>query len=90
MRITRIDFEGKTGYYATAQRKTSFGSKPTVIVVTILTPERPNGREQSIAADCEKKIYAAAQRLQHDLEGYRGTNSDIHGYYSELLRLSDV
>ncbi len=90
MRITRIDFEGKTGYYATAQRKTSMGSTPNVIVITILTPERPNGLEQNIAANSEKKICAAAQRLQHELEGYQGTNSDVHGFYLELLKLSDI
>ena len=90
MRITRIDFEGKTGYYATAQRKTSMGSTPNVIVITILTLERPNGLEHNIAADSEKKIYEAAQRLQDELEGHQGTNSDIHGYYNELLKLSDI
>ena len=90
MRITRIDFEGQTGYYATAQRKVSMGSTPNVIVITILTPERPNGLEQNIAADSEEKIYAAAQSLQHELDGYQGTNSDVQGIYLELLKLSDI
>jgi len=45
MRITRIDFEGRKGHYATAQRRVGAGSAPNVVVVTILTPDQPNGRE---------------------------------------------
>ena len=90
MRITRIDFEGQTGYYATAQRKTSFGSEPNAIAVTILTPEHPNGREHHVAADCEDDLFSMAECLQYHLDGRQGTNSDVHDYYLELLKLSDI
>ena len=90
MRITRIDFEGKAGHYATAQQKTSPGSKPNVIVVTILTPEHPNGREHHVAADCEDDLFSMAECLQHHLDECQGTNSDVHDYYLELLKLSDI
>ena len=93
MRITRIDFEGSSkrpGHYATAQRRTGSGSAPNVVVVTILTPDVPDGREHHVTADCEDDIRSMAECLQHHLDGCRGTGSDIHGYYVELLRLSDL
>jgi hypothetical protein len=90
MRITRIDFEGKPGYYASAQRRAASGNAPNVVVVTILTPEQPDGREHHVTADCEDDIRSMAQCLQYHLDGYRGTGSDVHDYYLELLRLSDI
>jgi len=85
MRITRIDFEGRPGRYATAVRKRRSDS----IEVTILTPEFPDGREHSVLADCKEDIFSMAECLQHHLDGRRGTNSMIHDYYRELLKLSD-
>ncbi|HOD84501.1 MAG TPA: hypothetical protein PKG77_24020 [Phycisphaerae bacterium] len=90
MRITRIDFEGKRGHYATAQRRVGAGNAPNVVVVTILTPDQPNGREHHVLADCEDDLRSMAECLQHHLDGCRGTNSDVYGYYAELLRLSDI
>ena len=85
MRITRIDFEGQAGNYATAVRKRD----SQYIDATILTPGTPNGREHHVQADCEEDIYSMAECLQHELDGCRGTNSMIHDYYRELLMLSD-
>ncbi len=85
MRITRIDFEGQDGNYATAVRRR--GSDH--IEVTILTPDVPDGREHSVLAGCRDDIFSMAECLQHHLDGHRGTNSMIHDYYNELLRLSD-
>ena len=90
MRLTRIDFEGKPGHYATAQRRTGSGTAPNVVVVTILTPDVPNGREHHVTADCEDDLFSMAECLQHHLDGCQGTNSMIHDYYRELLRLSDL
>jgi len=90
MRLTRIDFEGKAGHYATAQRRTGSGSDPNVVVVTILTPDMPDGRDHHVQADCKDDLRSMAECLQHHLDGCRGTGSDIHGYYVELLRLSDL
>ena len=90
MRLTRIDFEGKPGHYATAQRRAASGTAPNVLVVTILTPEQPNGREHHVTADCEENLRSMAECLQYHLDGCRGTGSDIHGYYVELRRLSDL
>jgi len=85
MRITRIDFEGQLGYYATAVRRRG----NDLIEVTILTPESPDGRQHHVQADCEEDIFSMAECLQHHLDGHRGTNSMIHDYYRELLKLSD-
>ncbi len=90
MRLTRIDFEGKPGHHATAQRRTAGGTAPNVMVVTILTPDMPNGREHHVKADCQDDVWSMAQCLQQHLDGCRGTNSMIHDYYRELLRLSDL
>ena len=85
MRITRIDFEGKPGHYATAQSRR--GSDQ--IEVELLTPDFPDGRKHHVQADCEEDIFSMAQCLQEHLDGYKGTNSDVHDCYQELLRLSD-
>ncbi|AQT67933.1 hypothetical protein STSP2_01085 [Anaerohalosphaera lusitana] len=83
MRITRIEFEGQIGYFATAHRKRYTDH----IEVELLTPDFPNGKQYQIAANSEEDIYAMAEQMQLSLEGYRGTNSDIHDYYRELIRL---
>jgi len=85
MRITRIDFEGRPGHYATAVRK----RESDQIDVTILTPDTPGGRQHHVQADCREDIFSMAECLQHQLDGCRGTNSMIHDYYRELLGLSD-
>ena len=85
MRITRIDFEGQAGNYATAVRKRD----SQYIDVTILKPNMPGGRKHHVQVDSEEDIYTMAECLQHELDGCRGTNSMIHDYYRELLRLSD-
>ena len=85
MRITRIDFEGRPGNYATAVRKQSSDH----VEVTILAPDTPNGQQHHILADCQEDLFSMAECLQERLEGHRGTNSDIHDYYRELMRLGD-
>ena len=87
MRITRIDFEGEViTNYATATRKRD----SQYIEVTILTPNVPNGRDHHVQADSEDDIYSMAECLQHELDECRGTNSMIHDYFRELLKLSDI
>ncbi len=85
MRITRIDFEGRAGNYATAVRKRDSHH----IEVTILTPDLPDGRDHTVEADCEEDIFSMAQCLQEHLDGRRGTNSMVHEYYRHLLLMSD-
>jgi len=85
MRITRIDFEGRPGHYATAVRKRDADH----IEVTILTPEFPDGREHSVLAACEEDIFSMAECLEHHLEGCPGTRYGNVHYYRELLKLRD-
>jgi hypothetical protein len=97
MRITRIDFEGRHEidgqaghWYATAQRRDGMHNGPNVVLVTIFAPDTPNGREHHVDAGCEEDLFSMADCLHHHLEGGRGTNSDIHDVYRDLLRLSDL
>lgn len=85
MRTTRIDLEGHPGNYATITRRR--GSD--LIEVTILTPVLPNGRTHHVQADCEEDLWSMAECLQEQLDGVRGTNSDIHDYLRELQRFAD-
>ena len=96
MRITRIDFEGRHEingqaghWYATAQRRDAMHDGLDIVVVTIFAPDMPNGRVHHVNADSEEDIRSMAECLHHHLEGYTGTNSDIHDYYIELAKLGN-
>ena len=93
MKLTRIDFEGTMKnykVYATAQRKETPGDTPNQILVTTMTPEHAEGREHWVTADCQDDVFSMADCLQCFLDGYKGSNSEIHDYYNELLKLSDI
>ncbi|MEX2388793.1 MAG: hypothetical protein WD534_13020 [Phycisphaeraceae bacterium] len=57
--------------------------------MTILTPDLPDGRTHHVQADCEDDLRSMAECLQEQLDGIRGTNSDIHDYFRELQRFAD-
>ena len=88
MRITRIDFEGKPGHHAVAQRMAGRDGRH-IVAVSILTPEEPNGRDMTAAGDDEQAVWSLAVHLQRRLDGHEGTNSMIHDYYRELQRFAD-
>ena len=86
MRITRIDIQGfAADRYATIARRQ--GSEQ--IEVTILAPDLPNGRVHHVQADCGEDIWSMAECLQAELDGHRGTFSDIYEYAGELKRFAD-
>ncbi|MEX0655305.1 MAG: hypothetical protein WD534_04265 [Phycisphaeraceae bacterium] len=85
MRTTRVDLEGRPGHYATITRPAT----SEFIVVTILTPRRPDGRTHHVQADCEDDLRSMAECLQQTLDGLRGTHSMIHEYHRELQRFAD-
>ena len=58
------------------------------ITVELLMPS--GDRTHHVQADCEEDIFSMAECLQFHLDGCKGTNSMIHEYYRELLRLSDL
>jgi hypothetical protein len=84
MKITRIDFAGVNGRFATIQRKDEY------MLAELLSPEAPDGRQHWIEADDETDIRSAADLLFCFLEGHDGTNSDIHDIYMRLLPLSNI
>ncbi len=87
MRTTRIDLQGdaRDGRYATITRPA--GSDH--IVVTILTPDEPDGRVHHVLADCEDDLRSMARCLQERLDGFQGTNSMAYEYLCELQRFAD-
>ena len=50
----------------------------------------PSGdRTHHVQADCDEDVRSMAECLQFHLDGCRGTNSDIHGYYTILQYFAD-
>jgi hypothetical protein len=67
MRITAIDFEGKSGYFAHCQYKDSRGKRDFIDVV-LMTPDKQ--AESFIAhIDEPKEILQASMLIQRALEG---------------------
>jgi hypothetical protein len=91
MKITRIDIEGENGATGTIQRKSS----DSVIEVTMSTPRTGrfgvHRRIRTLTANArfENEQFAVAAALQEAMDGCRGTNSMIHGYYRLLQQLGD-
>ena len=52
------------------------------IDVTILMPG--GERTHHVQADCDEDVQSMAECLQFNLDGCKGTNGDIHGYYTIL------
>ena len=90
MKLTRIDFQGgfkNNKVCAIAQRKKCHTSD-NQILVTLMAPNQEE-RQHWVNAACEDDVYSMADCLQCFLDGYKGSNSEIHDYYNELLKLSD-
>ena len=58
------------------------------IEVTILRPNCED-RKHMVLADCEEDIRSMAECLQHTLDGYDGTNSEIEEYVRVLQHFAD-
>jgi hypothetical protein len=84
MRITRIDFEGREGYFAIAKRKRDAKQ----IEVEILQPTMQGSHW--VDADDEDELFAMATFLQELLDGYEGTMEEAAQYYNPLLCISDI
>ncbi len=69
MRYTRIDIEGLPGRYATAQYQTGGPGTPDIVLVTIITPGTPNGREHFLDAEDQHDRRSMAECLAHHLAG---------------------
>ena len=85
MRTTRIDIEGRRGRYATVSRKD--GSR--TINITVLTPDRPDGKTAKANAANEDGQRCIAAWLHRELEGYEGAAGDVADYLRVIQTLAD-
>jgi len=88
MKITRIEIEGTAGHVAIARETGS----PTIRIDSIL--HDPKGQQAWVtweipARTDDDELFRIAQVVQRRCDGVRGTNSMIHDYFNELLRLAD-
>ena len=89
MRITAIEFAGTTkqgealpSVFATVRRSGEYAE------VTFSTPRGDRKYILAAKADDDER-YEVAADLQRTLDGYEGTNSDVHGYRTVLDYLLD-
>ena len=91
MNISRIELFGnidkKTGLpicFATVYSRPGKG----YFTVTITTPdnitEDQSARDHAVDATCQEDIFSMAQCLQFHLDGYKGSNSEVHDYFRLL------
>ncbi len=59
------------------------------ITVEILAHDREKCRTHHVQANCEEDLWSMAECLQFQLDGFKGTNSDIDDYCRLLRQLSD-
>ena len=87
MQTTRIDLQGDApdNRFCTITRPR--GSRH--IVVRILTPGFPDGREHHVDAGDRTDVLSMAECLQETLDGQAGTNSMVYDYFCELQRFMD-
>ena len=89
MNITRINLAGRLSKnnlpecFASIHRA---GGSAT-ITVTLLLPG--SEREYHVEADCPEDVFAMAERLQAQLDGCKGTHSEIQDYYRLLQNFTD-
>ena len=93
MKIKRIELEGPAGHAAIAREGDS------IRIDSIL--REPKGEQARVtrhvsatalraANDTERaRLFEIAAMVQRRCDGYRGTNSDVEEYHTELLRLAD-
>ena len=85
MKVTRIDVEGRAGYYATISRKRGMRS----IAITMLTPDQPDGVTAAVDPADGAGQLAHANRLQKELDGYEGTIGDRIEYLRAIQTFAD-
>ena len=87
MQVTRIDIEGKPGYYATIQRKKSQYALADFLVVELLTPDKTNGQIHYLDCDDELSFKSEAKLLFQKIGDPE--NSTAADYHNTLLNFSD-
>jgi len=95
MRITSIELVGTSdtklhdGSPGLARAFAKISRKPgdKHITVELLAPGCE--RTHQVQADDADDQWSMAQILQHALDGYQGTNSDVDGYFRTIQMLAD-
>ena len=91
MRITSIELAGSIESGKRLPRAFAKISRTTdneYIEITILRPNCED-RKHMVLADCDEDIRSMAECLQHTLDGYDGTNSEIEEYVRVLQHFAD-
>jgi len=97
MRITSIELAGSSrtvlrdgtpGLPRAFARIEREGGNAEFIRITFLRPNQPEDIHD-VLADDEGDQFSAAEMLQYELDGYRGTPSEIHDYLRVLQLLAD-
>ncbi|HYD02466.1 MAG TPA: hypothetical protein VEB22_14660 [Phycisphaerales bacterium] len=84
MRITEVHITGEAQNFAVIKRKAGSDS----IEVEVITPTGNN--TVRVSANDDKGLWEAAQRLQRQLDGFRGCGGDVRPYLGVLQSLSDL
>ena len=84
MRITRIEFAGRTGIFAIIKRP----HEAKQIEIELLQPKKEN--THLVKADDEDELFSMAAFLQQILDGYEGTMEEASCYYNALMSISDI
>jgi hypothetical protein len=94
VKIRSITLEGDTGYTCKISHITSHapaGQKPIVDFIRVAICD-DSGRAintHNVSPTDPENQFSMAQCIQYHLDGCKGTNSMIHGYFRELQRLAD-
>lgn len=93
MKIARITFGGSSSRAQAAQIKASVTVAPDPEDPTVLVAESNDGRGHKhrwlVATEIDK-IVALAQSIQALVDGYRGTNSEVHECVGILQSVAGV
>jgi hypothetical protein len=87
MHVKTITLTGVTGCWATIERAMS--GRRVRIGVRIFNRDGTLGRTHSVATDDRDDQFSMAELLQPQLDGYRGTNSEIHDVFNYITLFAD-
>jgi hypothetical protein len=86
MKVTRIEIKGRTGTAAISRESEN---KVECIFCEIRNPAGQRVAIHHVDVNDRDDQFSMAQGLQHQLDGYSGTNSEIHEYFSILEMMAD-
>jgi hypothetical protein len=87
MHVKTITLTGATGCWATIERVSTRGGE--CIGVRIFNRDGTLGRTHAVATDDREDQFSMAELLQPQLDGYNGTNSEIHDVFNYITLFAD-